>query len=172
MRTEHAVVVRRLLAFSLDWVVMAAWGTLLFGAVTIATGGDPPRPSGPWTAQGIGFLTMTLPVVLYFALSESSAWRGSLGKRALGLAVSQETGGRLPFGRALLRSSVKLAPWEIGHLVAQQAAFSGEGGFSGWVWGPVALAFLGPAWWLGALAARGRTPYDRWSRSRVGRSPR
>jgi uncharacterized RDD family membrane protein YckC len=52
--------------------------------------------------------------------------RASLGKRALVLVVSQETGGRLSFGSALLRNAVKFTPWEFGHIVTWQSFFSGE----------------------------------------------
>ncbi len=159
----------RLLAFLVDWLVIAAWGGLLFGGVMLLTGGTPPRLSGPWSAQGIGFVGMTLPVVLYFALAESSSTRASLGKRALGLAVVRDTGGRLPFRASLLRTAIKLAPWELGHTVAQQAAWSGEAGVPVWVWVPMAASFLGPVWWALSIAARGRAPYDRWAAARVVR---
>jgi RDD family len=167
MNEERAVAVRRLLAFAVDWFVVVLWGGVVFGAVMIATGGNPRRPENPWGAQSIGFLTMTLPVILYFALCESSAMRASLGKRVLGLVVSRETGGRLSFGSALLRNAVKFTPWEFGHTVAQQAALSGEGGFPAWVWGPAIIAFVGPVWWLVAMLATGQTPYDRWACARV-----
>jgi hypothetical protein len=49
-------------------------------------------------------------------------------------------------------------------------AFSGEGGFPAWVWGPAAVALVGPVWWLVAMFATGRTPYDRWTSARVARS--
>ena len=167
MRRERRIAARRLLAFAMDWLVVALWGGVLFGVVMIATGGRPPRPANPWTAQAIGFVTMTLPVTLYFALCESSAMRGSIGKRILGLVVSRDTGGRLPFASALLRNGVKFVPWEFGHTVAQQAVFSGDQGIPTWVWGPLLLAFGGPAWWLIAMMATGRTPYDRWASARV-----
>jgi hypothetical protein len=167
MSSERRVAMRRLWAFAIDWLVVVLWGGVLFGAVMLATGGHPPRPANPWTAQGVGFLTMTLPVTLYFALCESSAMRGSLGKRILGLAVSRETGGRLPFGSALLRNCVKFIPWELGHTVAQQAVFSGDSGLPNWVWGPMIVAFGGPVWWLIAMVTTGRTPYDRLVSARV-----
>ena len=170
MNQERAIVVRRLLAFAVDWLVVVLWGGVLFAAVMMATGGHPPRPENPWKAQVIGFLTMTGPVTLYFALCESSAWRASLGKRVLGLVVTSETGERLAFGSALLRNAIKFVPWEFGHTVAQQAAFSGEGGFAAWVWGPATVALVGPVWWLVALIETGRTPYDRWASARVGPS--
>jgi uncharacterized RDD family membrane protein YckC len=167
MKKKRAIAVRRLLAFAVDWLVVVLWGGVLFGGVMILTSGNPPRPESPWKAQGVGLLTMTLPVTLYFALCESSALRASLGKRVLGLVVSGETGERLPFGSALLRSAIKFVPWEFGHTVAQQAAFSGEAGLPLWVWGPATVALVGPVWWLIAMIATGRTPYDRWAFARV-----
>lgn len=159
--------VRRVLAFAVDWFVVVLWGGVLFAVVMIAGGGDPPRPGNPLTAQAIGLLTMTVPVALYFAICESSAWQASLGKRVLGLVVSKSTGEPLSFGLALLRNAVKFVPWECGHAVAQQAAFSGEGGLPIWVWGLALVAYGGPAWWLVAMVATGLTPYDRWASARV-----
>jgi uncharacterized RDD family membrane protein YckC len=170
MKNKRAVAVRRLLAFAVDWLVVVVWGGVLFGAVMIATGGNPPRLENSWKAQAIGLLTMTVPVTLYFAFCESSALRASLGKRVLGLVVCRETGERLLFGSALLRNAVKFVPWEFGHTVAQQAVFSGEGGVPAWVWGPATVALVGPLWWLVAMIATGRTPYDRWVSARVARS--
>jgi uncharacterized RDD family membrane protein YckC len=170
MKKERGIAVRRLSAFAVDWLVVVLWGGMIFGVVMIAASGNPPPPTNPWLAQAIGVLTMTGPVTLYFALCESSALRGSLGKRVFGLLVSRETGERLSFGAALFRTAVKFVPWEFGHTVAQQAAFSGEAGFPAWVWAPAAVALVGPAWWLAAMISTGRTPYDRWASARVARS--
>src|SRR5262249_51508180 len=85
MKEERAVALRRLLAFAVDWFVLVLWGGVIFGAVMIATGGNPPQPESPWTGQAMSLLTMTVPFTLYFALCESSAMQASLGKRALGL---------------------------------------------------------------------------------------
>lgn len=159
----------RLLAFALDWFVVALWGTLVFGLVMIASGGEPPRLRDPWTGQAIGFVTMTLPVILYFSLCESSPMRASFGKRALGLVVTQETGGRLSFGSALLRNGLKFTPWEFGHTVAQQSIFSSDGGLPPWTIGPAVFAFLGPLWFVTTLFTKRRTPYDRCAASRVAR---
>jgi len=177
MKRKRVVAVRRLLAFSVDWLLMALWGGALFGTVMIATGGNPPRPDGPWIAQGIGFLTMTVPVLLYFAVCESSVMRASVGKRALGLIVLGEAGERLSFGSAVLRNGIKLAPWEFGHTLAQQAAFSGEGGLATWIWVPATFAFVGPVAWMAGVVVTGRAPYDYLARARVelwadhGRAP-
>jgi len=160
-------VLRRVLAFAVDWLVVVMWAGALFGAVMVASDFAPPRPTGAWTAQAIGFLSMTLPVTLYFALCESSPMQATLGKRALGLRVERESGGRLSVGGALLRNAAKFAPWEFGHTVAQQAAYSAEAGFPVWVWIPAAVAAAGPVWWVVTLLTSGRTPYDRWSGARV-----
>lgn len=167
MMQERVVAVRRLFAFSLDWLLILLWGGVLFGAVMIATDGDPPRPDSPWQAQGIGFLTMTVPVVLYFALCESSVMRASVGKKVLGLVVSGVTGERLSFGSAVLRNVIKFAPWEFGHTLAQQATFSGEGGLAAWVWVPAAIALIGPVFWVAGIVVTGRAPYDYLARARV-----
>ncbi len=163
----RANAVRRIRAFAIDWLVMAVWGSLIFAAVMFATDGNPTRASGPWTAEGIGLLAMTLPVTLYFAVCESSRWQGSVGKRVAGLVVSRQAGGRLSFGRAFLRNAIKFAPWELGHLVFQQASFSGDGGFPVWVGGPAIVAVIGPLWWLVSLIMTGDTPYDRWVGARA-----
>jgi uncharacterized RDD family membrane protein YckC len=168
MTRDQALAVRRLLAFGVDWVVVVLWGGVLFGAVMLATNGNPPRPASPWIAQAIGLFTMTIPITLYFALCESSVMRASLGKRALGLIVSGDDGERLTFRAALLRNAVKLLPWECGHTVAHQAAFSGEAGIPAWVWVPAMIALAGPLWWLAAMVAGGRTPYDHWASAKVG----
>jgi len=53
---------------------------------------------------------------LYFALSECSAWRATLGKRLLGLYVADESGQRVDFWRSSLRFCA-------GRLLAQVPVF-------------------------------------------------
>jgi uncharacterized RDD family membrane protein YckC len=62
-------------------------------------------------------LTISLPIWLYFALCEQSKWQATLGKRLLKLRVVDELNyTRIRFPRSLLRTLVKLLPWEIAHL--------------------------------------------------------
>lgn len=151
----------------IDWCVIALWGGALFAGAMLATGGEPSQPSNPWVAQGIGFLAMTLPVVLYFTLCECSRWQATLGKRILALRVTDIDGQRLPLRCALLRNAIKFAPWEAGHIVAQQAAFSGDADLPPWVWAPATVSFVGPLVWVITMFTAGRTPYDRWSGAQV-----
>ncbi len=159
----------RLVAFVIDWLVIAAWGGLLLGFVMVVTGGNPPRPGGPWRAQAISLVAVTVPFALYFALGETSRWRGTLGKHLVGLVVRRRSEQPLSLGRALLRNAIKFVPWEAGHTVAHQAFYAGDAGFPLWVWGPFVVAMLGPLWWIVALCTNGDTPYDRWTDARVAR---
>ena len=61
-------------------------------------------------------LTISLPTWLYFAWSERSAWQATIGKRVFGLIVTDIGGNRIGFGQALLRTVIKLLPWEVSHL--------------------------------------------------------
>jgi uncharacterized RDD family membrane protein YckC len=60
--------------------------------------------------------TVSLPTWAYFTLMEASGWQATLGKRLLGLRVVDTRGKRIGYGRALLRTAVKLLPWELTHL--------------------------------------------------------
>jgi uncharacterized RDD family membrane protein YckC len=138
----------------------------------LANAGEPLRAKSAWHVQAIGFVTMTVPFTLYFALCESSRWRASIGKRVLGLTVFRRSGEQLSFARALLRNAIKFIPWECGHTLANQVAFAGERGFPAWAWGPAVIAVIGPLWWVAALYVAGDTPYDRWIDARIARWPR
>jgi len=59
---------------------------------------------------------------LYYAWMESSSWQGTLGKKALGLIVTDLEGRRVTFGRATGRYFSKmitgLIPLAIGYIMA------------------------------------------------------
>ena len=60
-----------------------------------------------WGAVGLLQLIAFVGVWLYFALMESSAWQATLGKKVLGLYVTDLEGRRLGFGRATGRYFAK-----------------------------------------------------------------
>jgi len=161
------MIVRRSVAFLIDWCVIAVWGSALFGIVVGLSAGVPEGPGSPWQGQAVGLVTMTIPVLLYFALMEAGPWRGTLGKRVMRLRVQCVDGGAPDFGRTLLRNAIKFLPWECGHLVAQQAFHAGESSLPTWVWAFAAVAFLGPVVWLIGIARTGVAAYDGWSGLRV-----
>lgn len=75
-------------------------------------------------SQIFGFLLVTLPVILYFAIGESSVRQATWGKYCLGLRVTDAHGARIGFWRALLRSSLKFVPWELSHTLLWEIYFS------------------------------------------------
>ena len=68
------------------------------------------------------FASIKLLVALpYFALMDSSRWQGTLGKQAMGIKVTDLDGGRVSFGRAMLRCSLKTASatlFMLGYLIS------------------------------------------------------
>lgn len=75
-----------------------------------------------WFRSGIQtelytLLTVSLPAWLYFTLSEGSQQGATLGKRLLRLQVVEAGTRESPgTGRTLIRTIVKLLPWEIAHI--------------------------------------------------------
>ncbi len=165
----------RLLAFALDYLLIAAYALALAAATFLAA--DPLRGlltallATPASRDAVAFVTVVLPVILYFALQEGSARQGTWGKRKLGLRVTALDGGQLPLGRAFARALVKSLPWQVAHTCLFH--------IPGWPLAPAAP----PAWvivgfalvWLLVityLAMLGfskshRTPYDRLAGSQV-----
>ena len=80
-----------------------------------ASGRSVSWPDNPLLADLLAFLILVLPVILYFALQESSPRRSTWGKRKAGLLVVDEKGGQLTFGQAFVRSLLKFLPWQIAH---------------------------------------------------------
>jgi uncharacterized RDD family membrane protein YckC len=71
----------------------------------------------------LGLIVITLGVSwLYYALSESSSWQGTLGKKMLNLTVTDLDGQPISFGRASGRYFAKfitnLIPLAIGYILA------------------------------------------------------
>lgn len=108
------VLLRRVGAYVLDIVLLFAVLAPLGYVVQLALGIDPAAA----TARSV-YLTLVLnfsiPVWLYFALSDRSRRGATVGKRVLGLRTRAKEGGHLGFGRALRRTAVKMVPWEMTH---------------------------------------------------------
>lgn len=110
----------RVKAFGVDYLFIAAYLIVLTGAVW-GLRLTPLRRllaklyGAPSTAQLTDSLLFDIPVMLYFALFESSAWQATPGKRRIGLRVVTERGQRVSLPRALGRVILKFLPWEIAH---------------------------------------------------------
>jgi uncharacterized RDD family membrane protein YckC len=58
---------------------------------------------------------LTLPVILYFTLSESSKHAGTIGKRKFHLKVVSNDFSKAGFWQLLFRNCIKFLPWELAH---------------------------------------------------------
>jgi uncharacterized RDD family membrane protein YckC len=121
MENQYAGFLKRLKAFGFDYLLICAYIILLTGLsflVVTTSGllGVPLRwPENPVLADLLAFVTLILPVMLYFALQESSASQATWGKHKAGLRVVNADGSRLTLKQAFVRSLVKLIPWQIAH---------------------------------------------------------
>jgi len=89
----------RVLAFAFDYLVIVLYLIVLI-TISLAVSSVfpdivPMMFGNPVSGQIMGFLMITLPVTLYFALLESSPWQATWGKRRQRLKVTRTNGERL-----------------------------------------------------------------------------
>lgn len=106
---SFASVPKRIAAFAIDLAFLACMLMLLHVVLDRLLSVHYEDVEGfPLLAYSL--LTVSLPMWLYFTFAESSRFGATLGKRLLRLRVTDDDGGRLGRGRALLRTIVKLFP--------------------------------------------------------------
>ena len=163
---------RRAGAFGLDYLLIAAYLVLVVAAGATARSVAPDAAGalfgGPLVGELTGFLVVTLPISLYFVLSERWPRGATWGKRRLGLRVVTEAGEPLTLGRSVLRTALKFLPWELAHAVIWRFAFPGSAP-SGLPEAGLVLvwALIGANLVAALVDGRRRTAYDRLSRTRV-----
>lgn len=124
----HAGLWVRIAAFALDYLVIAVY-LILLTTLTSAVNWIFPDIlrtlfGNPLSGQITGFLVVTLPVTMYFALLESSSWQATWGKRRKNLRVVGRNNCRLRRMRAFGRTLLKFIPWELSHACIWQIRFS------------------------------------------------
>jgi uncharacterized RDD family membrane protein YckC len=121
---DYAGFWKRVAAYVLDAIVLWLPNMLVSGMLganeaaeiylkaKLAAGSDPQLAleafNNYFHALGPALLAQTIITWLYFALCESSAWQGTLGKRLLGIRVTDIDGHRISFMRATGRYFGKL----------------------------------------------------------------
>jgi uncharacterized RDD family membrane protein YckC len=171
---------RRLLALLIDYALIVAYLAVLVLAALLIV-----RITGTlmdWLALGtvvaelLGFVLLVLPVGIYLYVGEASARQATVGKRVLGLRVVLQASGERPGRvRILVRTVVKLIPWEFAHFFVWQAAASaGLAVFPGWIAIGIITANLLPiAYLVCVLVQRDkRGPHDLVAGTRVIVAPR
>jgi len=94
---------RRFVAALLDGLILLVIETIVFMVIAVLASGAS-RSSAAATIGLVALLLDFLIGILYYALQESSAKQATLGKRALGIMVTDAHGRRVSFGRALGRT--------------------------------------------------------------------
>jgi len=115
-KMKYPSLAARFRAFLYDYVVIAGYVVLtaIVGIVlTLTVYREREVARWMWYLLDFAFI---LPVLLYFAIFETSRWQASWGKRRLGLKVVSDTGTPLRFTQSLSRSALKLVPWMLTHL--------------------------------------------------------
>lgn len=154
MNFRYAGLWVRILAFALDYLLIALY-LLVVVAVGLGVNRFWPTISerlfaNPLSGHLVSFVLVTLPVGLYFALSEASSRQATWGKRRMGLQVVRSDGTRLHLSRSLARTALKFVPWELAHTCIWQVRFADSsqawlinGGFIlVWVLGAIYLVSL------------------------------
>ena len=165
----------RSLAFAWDYLPIAAYLILLVVAGVAAGRMWQPVANvlfgSPLSGEASGFLLITLPVSLYFALSEASPRQATWGKRRMSLRVTDLAGRRVSHARSLGRTALKFAPWELAHACVWQISFAADRSSPVYVAGFSLVWLLVVANVVSMLASRGRqTLYDRIAGTLVVRS--
>ncbi|SFT08319.1 RDD family protein [Paenibacillus sp. BC26] len=159
---NSASVGTRLIAFLWDYVIISGYIILLIGiSAVIRPWLKPLFTTSPLLAESSGFLFITLPVYLYFALCEGSAAHATWGKRKMGIVVTGTNGKSIGLGTSILRSALKFAPWELAHFTIWHMVIPTEYPDSliysllGTVYGLVLIYLISPL-----LNPKKRTVYD------------
>lgn len=120
----YAGFVRRFAAVFIDGLVLFIPIVVLQIVTLGMAGGFKPASEQDGAAAGFGLLLFYVLLfgmkALYFAGMESSAQQGTLGKRAMGIKVTDEQGERLSFGKALGRwfAAALSYPFYVGFIMA------------------------------------------------------
>ena len=167
----------RLLSLLIDYGLILAYLAVL---VLVALGGFAlTRSLRDWLSLGtagaelLGFVFLVLPVGIYLYLGEASERQATVGKRLLSLrVVDAATGGRLAKPRVLVRTIVKLLPWEVAHFFVWQAVAltaTDATDFPAWLSVGIVVANVLPILYVVMVLVQRdhRGPHDFMARSKV-----
>jgi uncharacterized RDD family membrane protein YckC len=120
---DHLLVGAPVALLIIGIALLAGFGAF-FRGIRLPERGDVP-PVLPLIFGGAFLMILFIAVVggwLYYAVLESSSWQGTVGKKAIGLMVTDMAGARVTFGRASGRYFAKLVsgliPFGIGYIMA------------------------------------------------------
>lgn len=117
----------RLKAFFIDYFIILAYLAVLF-IVNVFIFPDLQKffQGSAATAQFTGFLMVTLPVSLYFVISEVMFNGQSVGKKKLNMQVVGAKGEKISLRKSIFRTLLKFLPWEMSHFLIYRLMEIGE----------------------------------------------
>lgn len=120
----HAGFWRRVAAYTVDTLLVGIAMIVLFGLLGLASAAAITSENAgiAFGVMGLGYVLAIVMTWLYFAKLESSPSQATIGKRLMGLKVTDDRGARISFGRASGRFFGKivtgLIPFGIGYMLA------------------------------------------------------
>jgi uncharacterized RDD family membrane protein YckC len=168
---------RRLAALGLDYLVILAWMIVLglVTAIIFLTRGELPDTLGkfgPIGSEILYFLLLTFVVGVYLYKTESGPRRSTWGKRRMGLEVTGLDGSVPKPTKILLRTIVKLLPWETAHFFIWQLMGvvyrdGNEATPRAWIFVGMHTATAAAIVYIVMVLATGRGPHDLAAGTRV-----
>lgn len=128
----------RLKAFMLDYIAIVLY-LLMVAVLTVFIFPEIQKlfQSSPGIAQLTGFLLVTLPISLYFAVFDAGHFRGTFGKKKMNLQVVGRDGKGIGIVRSFIRVALKFLPWELSHFLVYRLIRTEEESI------PLSLAIIG-----------------------------
>jgi len=106
------MILKRILAYVIDYLLIMLYAVLLFliSYSIHSVNGSTLEVQGPVEGNITSFITLTLPVFLYFYFYESSKKQGTFGKQLQKIKVKNNSKKNV-----FIRVFMKVLPWEIAH---------------------------------------------------------
>ncbi|WP_142829348.1 RDD family protein [Planococcus soli] len=118
----------RLKAFAVDYLLILAYlAVLLIFSVFLMPSLQGWFQQSQVTAQLAGFLLLTLPVSLYFIITDSRVGKQSIGKRKMQIRVVDENNRSISICQSIFRIALKFLPWELSHFMAYRMIYMEDG---------------------------------------------
>lgn len=106
----------RLIAYVIDFIVLAVLLVSIQLMIYFATGGWMDQLQSGLAIEVWVLLTFSTPVWTYFIYCEYRKGQ-TLGKKLLNLKVESIDGQKIKLWQAVIRTGIKLLPWELTHLI-------------------------------------------------------
>ncbi|RLL48276.1 RDD family protein [Oceanobacillus piezotolerans] len=124
----YASFINRFKAFMIDYLLILAYLmiVLIINIFLFPSLQDLFKQS-PILAELSGFLMVTLPISLYFIISDSNRIGQSFGKKTTGIKVIEKNGESPSIIRLTYRTIIKFLPWELSHFLVYRLIYIGDG---------------------------------------------